>query len=172
MFRLLLISIISLFSNAALAAQTATELAPGGPGQDAHWPSAAKKGFGTANTLTSKVWFTLNNGVMTEVFYPTLDVPNVQTLQLVVADAEGRQIQTEAEDTTRRVEVLDSRALLFRQINKAKTGAYTITKTYVTDPDRSSVLIDVGFRWHQPNLFRGSLYVYYDPSLNNSGMHD
>src|SRR5687768_14546519 len=122
MFRAFVISTISLLSWPALFGQTTNRQATGAPGQHAHWPSAAKNGFGTANTLTSKVWFTLNNGVMTEVFYPTLDVPNVQTLQLVVADAEGRQIQTEAEDTTRRVEVLDSRALLFRQINKAKTG--------------------------------------------------
>src|SRR4026207_1327936 len=53
-------------------------------GADAHWPTAAKNGFGTSTTLNSKVWFTLANGVMTEVFFPTLDVPNVQTLQFQV----------------------------------------------------------------------------------------
>jgi len=36
--------------------------------QDAHWATAAKNGFGTSNTLASKVWFTLADGVMTEVF--------------------------------------------------------------------------------------------------------
>ena len=128
-------------------AQQPTEFAPGGPGQDAHWPSAAKKGFGTANTLASKVWFTLTDGVMTEVFYPTLDVPNVQTLQLVVV--QGSNVQTEIEDTVHRIEVLDPQALTFRQVNTAKNGAYTITKTYVTDPERSSVLIDVAFRWNE-----------------------
>ena len=51
---------------------------------DAHWATAAKNGFGTSTTLSSKVWFTLANGVMTEVFYPTIDLPNVQTLQLYV----------------------------------------------------------------------------------------
>ena len=56
-----------------------------GQGQDAHWPTAAKNGFGTSTTLASKVWFTLADGVMTEVFYPTLDVPNVQTLQFQVS---------------------------------------------------------------------------------------
>ncbi|MGI8897652.1 MAG: glycoside hydrolase family 15 protein [Pyrinomonadaceae bacterium] len=170
MSRLIIISIISLVSSAALAAQTATELAPGGPGQDAHWPSAAKKGFGTANTLASKVWFTLNDGVMTEVFYPTLDVPNVQTLQLVfVRDG---TVQTESEDTVHRIELLDPQALTFRQVNTAEDGTYTITKTYVTDPERSSVLVDVVFRWKGKGPCRCSLYVYYDPSLNNSGMRD
>jgi len=170
MSRLVIISLVSLVSSAALAAQTATELAPGGPGQDAHWPSAAKKGFGTANTLASKVWFTLTDGVMTEVFYPTLDVPNVQTLQLVVV--QGSNVQTESEDTLHRIEVLDPQALSFRQVNTAHNGAYTITKTYVTDPERNSVLIDVVFRWNETGPCRCSVYVYYDPSLNNSGMHD
>lgn len=163
-------SLISLVSSAALAAQTVTELAPGAPGHDAHWPSAAKKGFGTANTLASKVWFTLNDGVMTEVFYPTLDVPNVQTLQLVVV--QGSNVQTESEDTGHRIEVLDPQALGFRQVNTAKNGTYTITKTYVTDPERSSVLVDVAFQWNETGPCQCSLYVYYDPSLNNSGMHD
>jgi glucoamylase len=170
MLQLVIISIISLVSSAALAAQTATELAPGGPGQNAHWPSAAKKGFGTANTLASKVWFTLNDGVMTEVFYPTLDVPNVQTLQLVIV--QGSKVQTESEDTVHRLEVLDPQALSFRQVNTAENDTYTITKAYVTDPERSSVLVDVAFQWNETGPCGCSLYIYYDPSLNNSGMHD
>src|ERR1044071_10299337 len=149
----------------ALLAQTTNPLAPGRPGADAHWPSAAKNGFGTANTLASKVWFTLNNGVMTEAFYPRLDVPNVQCLQLIIV---GSGVETESEDTTHRVEVLDSRALTFRQVNTAKNGNYTIKKTYVTDPGRNTILIDVEYASRTAN----NLFVYYDPSLNNSGMHD
>src|SRR6266550_5937978 len=172
MFQPMVISIMLLVSCTALFGQTTNRLAPGAPGLDAHWPSAAKNGFGTSNTLASKVWFTLNNGVMTEVYYPTLDVPNVQTLQFVIVSGDGKRIETEAEDMEHRVEVLDAAALTFRQINTAKSGAYTITKTYVTDPQRSSVLIDVNFRWNRADLFEGALYVYYDPSLNNSGMND
>ena len=172
MFRSIAISTVTLLGCSGLFGQSTNRLAPGAPGLDAQWPSAAKNGFGTSNTLASKVWFTLNNGVMTEVFYPTLDVPNVQILQLVIVSPDGKRIETEADDTVHRIEVLDSNALLFRQINTAKSGAYIITKTYVTDPERSSVLIDVNFRWRAANLFAGSVYVYYDPSLGNSGKHD
>src|SRR6185436_9236302 len=84
-------------------------------GGDAHWPSAAKNGFGTSNTLASKVWFTLTNGVMTEVFYPTLDVPNVETLQLIVVNE--KSVLTEVDDTNHRLEVVDHKALIFRQLN-------------------------------------------------------
>ena len=172
MFRLIVIATISLLSCSALFAQTTNSLAPGAPGLDAHWPSAAKNGLGTSNTLASKIWFTLNNGMLTEVYYPRLDVPNVQTLQFIFVNGDGKRVETEAEDTTHRIEVLDPSALTFRQINTAKSGAYTITKTYVTDPERSSVLVDVNLRWNEAGLCRCAFYVYYDPSLNNSGMHD
>lgn len=166
MFRLMAISTILSLGCPALFTQATNKLAPGAPGNDAHWPSAAKNGFGTSNTLASKVWFTLNNGVMTEVYYPRLDVPNVQSLQLIVVD--GSYVEAESDDTIHRLEVVDSRALLFRQVNTAKSGNYTITKTYVTDPLRSTILIQIEYVSRTVN----NVYVYYDPSLNNSGMHD
>lgn len=135
-------------------------------GADAHWPTAAKNGFGTSTTLSSKVWFTLANGVMTEVFFPTLDVPNVQTLQFQITT--GGRVETEAADTLHRLELPNPNSLTFRQVNTAKQGQYTITKTYVTDPRRNTVLIDLDF----DGPASAQLSVYYDPSLNNSGMHD
>jgi glucan 1,4-alpha-glucosidase len=165
MIRVLISLIVGALGCSALFAQTTNALAPGAPGADAHWPSAKKNGFGSSNTLASKVWFTLNNGVMTEVYYPRLDVPNVQLLQLLIV---GDKVETEADDTIHRLEITDTRSLSFRQINTAKSGAYTITKNYVTDPQRNTVLIEVQFQSQTPR----DVYVYYDPSLNNSGRHD
>lgn len=165
MFRIVIICIGLALGCPALFAQTTNALAPGAPGADAHWASAAKNGFGSSNTLTSKVWFTLNNGVMTEVYYPRLDVPNVQLLQLLIV---GDKVETEADDTIHRLEITDTRSLSFRQINTAKSGAYTITKDYVTDPQRNTILMEVQFKSQTPR----DVYVYYDPSLNNSGRHD
>src|SRR5918994_1169013 len=91
-------------------------------GIDAHWPTAAKNGFGTSVTRTSKVWFTLANGVMTEVFYPTADTPNVQTLQLRVAV--GGRVETEMDDTFHRLELPNPNSLTFRQVNTSKTDQY------------------------------------------------
>ncbi len=134
--------------------------------QDAHWATAAKNGFGTSNTIASKVWFTLADGVMTEVFYPTVDMPNVQTLQFQVVT--GTKTENEIDDTVHRLELPNPGSLTFRQINRAKSGAYTITKTYITDPQRNTVLIDVNL----DSQTDAKLFVYYDPSLNNSGLHD
>ncbi|MBC7929116.1 MAG: hypothetical protein H7Z38_00950, partial [Rubrivivax sp.] len=167
--RALLLASVLLVSFVTPYAQRAggdNNLAPGAPGKDAQWQSAGKQAVGTSNTLESKVWFTLRNGVMDEVYYPTVDVANAQTLQLIVVD--GTNVETESEDTTHKIEVLDPQALTFRQTNTAKSGYYTITKTYVTDPRTSTVLIDVEFE----SRTACDVYVYYDPSLNNSGMHD
>ncbi|MFL6282615.1 MAG: glucan 1,4-alpha-glucosidase, partial [Pyrinomonadaceae bacterium] len=164
----LLLSTAVLAATAVTRSQVPNNLAPGAPGRDAQWTSAGKEAVGTSNTLESKVWFTLRGGVMDEVYYPTVDVANTRVLQFVVVSADGKHVETEEEDTTHRVEVVDPQSLIFRQINTAKSGAYTITKTYVTDPARPTVLIDVEFMPRNGER----LYVYYDPSLNNSGMHD
>jgi glucoamylase len=154
-----------------LRAQSGDRLAPGAPGRDAQWASAGKDGVGTSNTLDSKVWFTLRAGVLTEVYYPTVDVANVQELQFVVV-APGGRVETESADATHRIELLDPHALTYRQTNTAKNGAWTITKTYTTDPARSTLLIDVQFRARRNARAPYALYVYYDPSINNSGLHD
>ncbi len=172
MFRSIAISTVTLLGCSALFGQPTNGLAPGAPGLDAHWPSAAKNGFGTSNTLASKVWFTLNNGVMTEVYYPTLDVPNVQSLQMIIVTPDGR-VETESEDTTHSITMSrDADSLSFRQENTAKSGAYILSKAYVTDPERNSLLLNVFFKSRVHESAGYKLYVYYDPSLNNSGMHD
>jgi glucoamylase len=129
--------------------------------QEAYWPTAAKNGFGTSTTLASKVWFTLANGVMTEVFYPTLDVPTVRTLQFRVVTA--AKIENEADDMVHTLVLPNPNSLTFRQINQAKSGKYTITKTYLTDPRRSSVLIRVDFNTETD----AQLHVDYDPAVDN-----
>jgi glucoamylase len=127
------------------------------------WPTAAKNGFGTAVTLGSKVWFTLANGVMTEVFYPTIDAPKVKMLQLHV-HSDGR-VEKEISDTRHRMELPNASSLTFRQVNAATSGRYTIAKTYVTDPRQNTVLIDVRFDSREP----GYISIDYAPTLSNKG---
>ena len=127
------------------------------------WPRAAKNGFGTSTTLGSKVWFTLTDGVMTEVFYPTVDAPKVMQLQLQVQTKDG--VEIELDDTVHRLERPSPTALTFRQVNTAKSGQYTITKTYVTDPRQNTVLIDVQFNSQIPSV----LSAQYTPSQTNRG---
>jgi glucoamylase len=151
------------------AAPAHAEPAPGAPGQKAVWTEADKDGFGTSHSLASTVWHTLDDGRLTEVYYPDLGTPAVRDLQLVVSD--GRSFAEREEDATRqRVRLLDSKSLGYRQVNTDRDGLYRIVKTYTTDPERSTVLVRVRFE----SLTRRelSVYVLHDPALSNDGDDD
>ena len=60
--------------------------APDGPGSLSHFDLARKDCLGTARNTTSKVWYTVADGVLSDVYYPTADTTNVETLQYVVTD--------------------------------------------------------------------------------------
>jgi glucoamylase len=142
--------------------------APGAPGEKAIWTEADKDGFGTSTTESSKVWYTLDDGKLTEVYYPDLGTPSVRDLQFIVSDGQTfAELETGA--TSHQVQLPDDgRSLTYRQVNTNNSRGYTITKTYVTDPSRSTVLVNVTFVSEKPY----QLYVLYDPSLNNGGDDD
>ncbi len=147
-------------------------LAPGAPGKDAQWASAGKQGIGTSASLKSKVWFTLQGGALTEVYYPNVAVGNVHKLELIIVHAQTGTVETESKDTISTI-IPDKDSLTFTQVNKAKSGEYEIRKKYVTDPKRDVVLIEISFHGHYKRRENDyQLYVQYDPSLSNSGMHD
>jgi glucoamylase len=151
--------ILALVGSTTLTAQTA----PGGPGRRPGWTPAGKDGVGTAITAQSKVWFTLQGGILTEVYYPRLDMADVHGLEFAVSD--GKRVWIESQDMDHRVDRIDRRALLFRQTSSDPAGRFTITKTYATDPARNTLLIDVTFSGSPAD----TLYVLYHPALANSG---
>src|SRR5713226_1218485 len=98
----------------------ASQVASDGPGSLSHFDLARKDCLGTARNTTSKVWFTVANGVLSDVYYPTIDNTNVETLQFIVTDGSTfTDLQTR--DTTYTVQVLDPRALDCRIIATAKS---------------------------------------------------
>src|SRR5512144_402427 len=58
----------------------------GKPGIEPSWTHGDKEGVGTAYSGSTRLWFTLWNGIVTEVYYPTVDRPQVRDLQLLVSD--------------------------------------------------------------------------------------
>jgi glucoamylase len=140
--------------------------APGAPGAVPTWTSGGKEGVGTSATAQSKVWFTLQGGAMTEVYYPRLDTANVRTLEFAVSD--GSRVWLESKDMEHSIEWIDQNALVFRQTSRDLGGHFRISKTYVADPQHDTVLIEVEFSAPQAS----SLYLLYDPSLKNSGYGD
>src|SRR5262249_42263230 len=80
--RLAMAAVLVVIPAAAAAAQTA----PDGPGAASHFGLARKDCLGTARNTKSKVWYTVANGVLSDVYYPTVDNTNVETLQYIVTD--------------------------------------------------------------------------------------
>ena len=85
--------------------------APGAPGAASDWVTGDKDGFGTARGTTSKVWYTLNDGELSEIYYPRIDTPSTRDTQLVVTD--GRTFtDRETTDTIHQVRLLDPQELV------------------------------------------------------------
>src|SRR4051794_23837808 len=136
--------------------------APGAPGAQGSWTTGAKTGLGTSAGTASKVWFTLTEGQMSEVYYPRVDVADVKSLQLVVTDG-STFTDLESTDTRHRVQLRDDRSLSYRQVDTDLDGRYRIVKTYVTDPERATVVIRVTVVSLDGGDYRA--YVLYDPHL-------
>ena len=58
----------------------------GAPGIEPRWTHGNKNGVGTAYAASSKIWFTLFGGIVTEVYYPTVDRPQLRDLQYLITD--------------------------------------------------------------------------------------
>lgn len=64
------------------------EEAPSSPGIDPTWCHAAKEMVGCA-LGPGRVWFTLGGGIINEVYYPRVDLPQIRDLGFIVADPLG-----------------------------------------------------------------------------------
>lgn len=62
--------------------------APGGPGIAPTWTSSAKDLVG-ASLGPARLWFTVGFGIVNEVYYPRIDLPQIRDLGFIVADGAG-----------------------------------------------------------------------------------
>src|SRR5438445_7759560 len=144
----------------------AAHAAADGPGALSHFDLARKDCLGTARNTTSKVWYTVAGGVLSDVYYPTADNTNVETLQYVVTDG-ATFTDFQSRDTTYSVAALDKGGMACRVTATAKSGRYRIVTDYVTDPDRNAVVMRVSLQ----SMRSGrplALYVRFDPTVNGN----
>src|SRR5215208_6269655 len=166
----------------APAAQAAKPPAPGAPGAIHTWAPADKHGFGTSHqadrtaAVASPVAFTLRQAMLTEVYYPDLSTPSFRGLQFAVVEGSSVTRETVDDDedhiervspgVTARVDALDG-TLSYRQVTS--TSRWRLTKTWITDPARATVLARVRFE-----ALKGSprLYLLADPAPGDDGNDD
>ena len=105
----------------------------GKPGIEPRWTHSNKDGVGTAYSASSHLWFTVWDGIVTEVYYPTVDRPQLRDLEYLVTDGETF-FHEEKRDMTVKMERISDHALGYRCINADRDKRYTITKTIIADP--------------------------------------
>ncbi len=146
----------------------AASTAPGGPGALSHFDLARKDCLGTARNRTSKVWYTVAGGVLSDVYYPTVDNTNVETLQYIVTDGSTfTDLQTR--DMTYTLRALDPGGMACRVTATAKNGRYRIVTDYLTDPDRATVLLRSRFQPLVGTRKDYRMYVRLDATVNGNG---
>ncbi|HVU68953.1 MAG TPA: glucan 1,4-alpha-glucosidase, partial [Ktedonobacteraceae bacterium] len=164
----IVLSLLASFIVHSATASAAGAQASDGPGDPAYFDLARKDCLGTAQNNGSKVWFTLADGVLSDVYYPTIDNTNVKTLQYLVSDGSTfTDLQTR--DTTYTVSLLDEQALDCRVTSTARNGKYRIVTDYLTDPGHNSVVMHIHFTALIGKLADYQLYVRYDPTINGNG---
>ena len=144
--------------------------APGGPGTMSYFDLARKDCLGTARNTTSKVWYTVAGGVLSDVYEPTIDNTDVQTLQYIVTDGSTfTDLQTR--DMTYTV-AADPSGMACTVTATSASHGYKLVTTYITDPARDTVLMDTRLDatpGSHTAISKLRLYARLDAHVNGDG---
>ncbi len=141
----------------------------GAPGIPPRWTRGNKDGVGTSYSADSKIWYTVWRGTLTELYYPTVDRPQLRDMEYLVSDGstffheEKRQLFCE-------VERLGRRDLGFLAINSDPEGRYLIRKEIISDPHLPCILQRTRFEISEDYPSKElQLYALCAPHLDGGG---
>lgn len=143
----------------------------GQPGIEPRWTQGNKDGVGTAYSGGSRIWFTLFQGVVTEVYFPTVDRPQVRDLQLLISDGETF-FHEEKRHLDSKTERLSPHGLGYRITNADSEGRYTISKDVITHPHLPCLLQHIRIQAGQEMLDRLHFYALCAPHLEVGGWNN
>ncbi|HEX3435370.1 MAG TPA: glycoside hydrolase family 15 protein [Pseudacidobacterium sp.] len=141
----------------------------GAPGLEPRWTSSAKDAVGTAYSSSSRAWYTVSHGILNEVYYPTIDRPQIRDMQLLITDEETF-FHEERRNMRHEFEYIDADSLAVRVRNYDCEGRYTITKEIINDPHYPVVLTRVRIDGDADLLPRLKVYVLLSPHIEGGGM--
>ncbi len=114
------------------------------------------------------MWFTISDGVISEVYYSTLDRPQIRDLQLLVTDGETFFHDTHR-DLKTSIEYLGEHGLGVRIINADHDGRYRLVMEVISDPHQPCVLVDTRLEGEPAWLRKLHVYALLAPHLEVSG---
>jgi glucoamylase len=142
----------------------------GAPGIEPRWTQGAKDGVGTAYSTASRIWFTLFNGTITEVYYPTVDRPQIRDLQFLLSD--GESFFHDEKRMPSRTIPYARHGLAYRVISEDPDGRFRLVKEVVTDRYAPCLLQQVRLEGDVDVLRRLRVYVLCAPHLEVCGWHN
>ncbi len=172
--RALAVVAVALTTGVLVAAESAASTpsaAPGGPGAQSYLDLARKDCFATARNTTSKVWFTVADGVLSDTFSPTIENSNVNTLQYIITD--GRSFtDMQQRDMTYTVSSPDRSGMVCQVTSRDPKHGFALVTDYLTDPVRDSVVMHTALeplRGTATAALHLKVYVRYDAQIDNTG---
>ena len=127
-------------NTAAAASPGVSGAAPGGPGTTSYLDEARKDCFGTARNTTSKVWFTVADGVLSDAYDPTIESSNVKTVQYIVTDGKTFA-DLQERDMTYTVSSPDRSGMVCQVTSTDARHGFQIVTDYITDPATDSIVM-------------------------------
>jgi glucoamylase len=140
----------------------------GQPGIEPRWTHGGKDGLGTAYAASSRVWFTFWNGIVTEVYFPTVDRPQIRDLQYLITDGQSF-FHDEKHYLKSRLEQLSDHGLGYRCTNSDPDGRYAIVKEIITDPHLACVLQHTKLTGDESLVSKLKLYALCAPHIEVAG---
>src|SRR5215510_11291829 len=157
--------------NVIMLDSVSQRLAPGGSGIEPRWSCGTKVAVGTAYSTSGRVWYTLDYGCVTEVYYPTIDSPQIRDLQFLFTDGETF-FHDERRNFDGQIDCVSEASLGFDVVNTERDGRYRIHKTILGDPHQTSLLVHTRLEAPPDLLQELRMYVLCAPHLEIGGWHN
>ncbi len=140
----------------------------GWPGIDARWTSSAKSGVGTSLNSNSKVWYSISQGILNEIYYPQVDQACTKDLGLIVTD--GKDFFSEEKNhTSHFITHITNGIPGYHLTNTCKHHHYRIEKEIISDPSRDTVIQRIQFFPSGKKKKDLKLFILLAPHLCNHG---
>jgi glucan 1,4-alpha-glucosidase len=154
--------------NAASAGTAQAVSAPDGPGATSYLDLGRKDCLGTARNTTSRVWYTVAGGVLSDVYYPTTDNTNNKTVQYIVTD--GRTFtDLQERDMTYTARALDGTGMACQVTATSAKHGYRLVTDFITDPAHDSVVMHTTYEPLTGQARAYHVYVRYNALINGTG---
>ena len=140
----------------------------GWPGMAPRWTHGGKDGVGTAYAASSRIWFTFWDGIVTEVYYPTVDRPQLRDLQYLITDGKSF-FHDEKRHLKSKLECLPDHGLGYCCTNSDPAGHYAIVKEIIADPHLACILQHTKLTGDESFLAKLRLYALCAPHLEVGG---